>query len=169
MIDVIKKLDKVNGRMNLRKAIAVQLINTSNLLGVQLEDDIIMLLSDTIIDKYLFDSWEDVIVCLHKASHGSYPFWGKIEMSVISKWMELHLEDKARVLEQQSDKVYPHQWEGETPAERRKSYEKAVQLGSIINKEIGESKNQAKIDLAAEELKQAEFEKFRKEYHTKKH
>ena len=168
MIDVITKFDQVNGRMNLRKRITLELMNTAKLLGVEMNDEIIMMLSDSIIDKYLFDSMEDVLKCLHNAGLGAYPFWGKIEMKLISRWMEEHLEDKAMALERQNQCIkHPLEWEGKTPAERRKSYENAVEAGALIDKKIKETKYQAKHDIAAEEMHEAKYQEFKKKYHKK--
>jgi len=69
-------------------------------LGIELSNYESQILIDDIVDKYKFDSIEDVQVCLKNGRQGKYgTTYNKLNMVVISDWMFKHLEDKAAARE----------------------------------------------------------------------
>ena len=69
-------------------------------LGIEMDSHAIQILIEDIVDKYKFDSIEDVQVCLKNGRQGKYgTTYNKLNMVVISDWMFKHLEDKAAARE----------------------------------------------------------------------
>lgn len=65
-------------------------------LEIELSNHALQILIEDIVDKYKFDSIEDVQECLKKGRRGNYgPTYGKLNMIIISDWMTKHLEEKA--------------------------------------------------------------------------
>ena len=62
-------------------------------------------MADDLIDQYKTDSLEDIREALKKGRRGHYGNnYGKLNMIVISGWMKLHLEEKAKAREAQIQK-----------------------------------------------------------------
>ncbi len=70
-------------------------------LGLTMDNYAIQILIEDLVDKYKYDSIEDIQECLKKGRRGDYgAIYGvKLNMIVISKWMEKHLQLKMDVLE----------------------------------------------------------------------
>ena len=57
-------------------------------------------MTEDLVDKYKYDSIEDIQQALKKGRRGDYGrIYGKINMIVISEWMEKHLELKIDAME----------------------------------------------------------------------
>ena len=55
------------------------------------------LFTDDLMDKYRLDSIEDILECLKNGRQGNYGNnYGKLNMIVITDWMDQHLESKYR-------------------------------------------------------------------------
>lgn len=120
-------------------------------LGIEMQNDRIQLLVEDIVDKYQFDSIEDIQICLKNGRQGNYGTnFGKLNMIVISEWMSSHLERKASARELSNDKA-KHDFKN------REEYENAVNVGSKIN-------DQEKKDKASKKHDDIEYEEFRAKY-----
>jgi hypothetical protein len=75
-------------------------------LGLQMDNYSIQLLTEDIVEKYKYDSIEDVQICLKKGRQGYYgTTYNKLNMVVISEWMTKHLEEKAIIREREVNKL----------------------------------------------------------------
>ena len=71
-------------------------------LGLTMDNYAIQILIEDLVDKYKFDSIEDIQECLKKGRRGEYgTTYNKLNMIVISDWMSKHLEQKAMAREKQ--------------------------------------------------------------------
>lgn len=69
-------------------------------LDIELDNYKLHILVEDLVDKYKFDSIEDIQECLKKGRRGDYgQVYGKLNMIVFSKWMEKHLQLKMDVME----------------------------------------------------------------------
>lgn len=66
------------------------------MLQIPIDDSFIQILTSDLIDKYSYESIEDLVICLRKGRQGFYGNnYNKLNMIVISDWMQKHLEEKA--------------------------------------------------------------------------
>jgi hypothetical protein len=120
-------------------------------LQIEMDNSTIQLLVEDIVDKYKWDSIEDIRECIKKGRRGYYgKVYGKLNMIIISEWMAKHLEKKAiarekRHMERATD-LHKHNWIS------KDDYVKSV-TKSLESKEI---RNEKYID--------SEFNKFKAEY-----
>lgn len=81
------------------------LVFCADALGIALEDHVVKIITSDLIEKYKFDSVEDIIYCLKKGRQGYYgKNYAKLNTIVISEWMEHHLESKASAKESEVSK-----------------------------------------------------------------
>lgn len=79
-----------------KNKVAGFLIKCSSQLGLTYEPNFIETLAEDVIDKFKYESLEDIAECLKKGRQGDYgTSYNKLTMIVISDWMAKHLEDKA--------------------------------------------------------------------------
>lgn len=103
-------------------------------LNIELTNFQSQILIEDIVDKYKYDSIEDIQQCLKNGRRGDYgPTYGKFNMIVISEWMNKHLEKKSIARESQLKKQ-KHDFKD------REEYESAVKVGSKINAEEKKTK-----------------------------
>jgi hypothetical protein len=84
-------------------------------LSIEIDNHAIQILIEDIVDKYKFDSIEDIQVCLKNGRQGNYgTTYGKLNMVVISDWMGKHLEKKAIAREkrhhERANELHKHNW-----------------------------------------------------------
>ncbi len=71
-------------------------------LGLTMDNYATQILIEDLVDKYKYDSIEDIQECLKKGRRGEYgTTYNKLNMIVISEWMAKHLEQKSIAREKQ--------------------------------------------------------------------
>ncbi len=111
-------------------------------LGLTMDNYAIQILIEDLVDKYKFDSIEDIQECLKKGRRGEYgTTYGKLNMIVISGWMIKHLEEKAIAREKQHNEFKTaNHFQGWTS---REQYEAAARKPTIKSaKDILKDKDQ---------------------------
>jgi hypothetical protein len=118
-------------------------------LNIELTNFQSQILIEDIVDKYKYDSIEDIQQCLKNGRRGDYgKTYGKFNMEVISGWMSKHLEAKGDARDG-NENASQHKWKD------REEYEHSIKVGTKINKEIVQSKKNSKRDARAyDEFKQ---------------
>lgn len=67
------------------------------MLQIDMHPEYIKMLAEDLTDKYSHETVEDLVYCLKQGRLGNYgKTYNKLNMVVISEWMELHLEHKAK-------------------------------------------------------------------------
>lgn len=109
-------------------------------LDIPMNNQRLQLLTEDLIDKYKYDSIEDIQQCLKSGRRGDYgPTYGKLNMIIISGWMAQHLEKKYEAREKANQKQKHH-------FKNREEYENAVKVGSKLHAEKKEAKERIKKD-----------------------
>lgn len=91
---------KDHGQDVVQTKVVAFLTKCSNQLGLSFNPDFIKTLSEDIIDKYRYESLEDIAECIKKGRQGYYgTSYNKLNMMVISEWMHQHLDAKGRARE----------------------------------------------------------------------
>lgn len=126
-------------------------------LNIELSNNQTQILIEDLVDKYKFDSIEDIQQCLKKGRRGDYgPTYGKLNMIIISGWMEKHLELKAAARENQNDKS-KHDFK------TREEYESVVKIGldrqSKDSDRLKKDKHDKAIDKAGYDEFKVQYEK----------
>ncbi len=94
------------GRHEVENQVSASIMKCATGLGIQLSGVESKILIEDIIDKYKFDSIEDVQQCLKNGRRGNYgPTYNKLNMIIISDWMAKHLEEKAIARERKLEKI----------------------------------------------------------------
>lgn len=128
-------------------------------LDIEIDNIKMQLLVEDLVDKYKFDSIEDIQQCLKKGRRGDYgPTYGKLNMIIISGWMEKHLELKAAARENQNDKA-KHDFK------TRKEYESVVKIGLDRQSKDADKLKKDKHDKA---IDKAGYEEFKANYEANK-
>lgn len=66
-------------------------------LDIEMDNSTVSILVEDIVEKFKYDSIEDIQLCLKKGRQGNYgPVYGKINMIIVTEWMAKHLEEKSR-------------------------------------------------------------------------
>lgn len=117
LASTIQQQIAVAGRNEVSIAIAAAVSKCCAALDITLQNSVMQMLVEDIVDKYKYDSIEDVQQCLKKGRRGDYgPTYNKLNMIIITQWMSNHLQEKASVREQaaqnikHSDKVTFEDW-----------------------------------------------------------
>lgn len=95
------------GRNDVNNEIAKSLMKCAISVGIELSNHKSQLLVEDLVDKYKYDSIEDIQQALKKGRRGNYgSTYGKLNMIVFTEWMARHLEEKYHALENklESDK-----------------------------------------------------------------
>jgi hypothetical protein len=98
-----------------KMVIAQSLLKCSAAMNIQMPQPSLEVIAEDIIDKYKFESVEDIIECLKKGRRGDYATdkdskaYGKLNMEVISIWMTKHLDVKY----QEREKAIQNEKKGE--------------------------------------------------------
>lgn len=89
------------GRNNVLMEIATAVNKCCRALDIKLDNYTLQILIEDIVDKYSYDSIEDIQQCLKKGRQGNYgPTYNKLNMVIITAWMSKHLDEKGRAKEQ---------------------------------------------------------------------
>lgn len=125
-------------------------------LEIELSNHVLQILIEDIVDKYKFDSIEDIQECLKKGRRGHYgTTYNKLNMIVISDWMSKHLEEKAIERENQFKDKTKHNWKSQD------DYLNAIKKGAKMREE--EKQKTTNLN-----NKESEYQKFKAEYEGKK-
>ena len=90
-----------------KMTIAQALLKCSAAMNIQMPQASIEVISEDIIEKYKYESVEDIVECLKKGRRGDYATdkdskaYGKLNMEVIAIWMSKHLDAKYQEREKQ--------------------------------------------------------------------
>jgi hypothetical protein len=124
-------------------------------LDIEISNYTLQILIEDIIDKYKFDSIEDIQVCLKNGRQGRYgTTYNKLNMVIISDWMSKHLEEKAIYREKIiNDRKKESDFKG---WETREDYEKAARKPTPMS-----FKDRIR-------QKDEEYQKFKADYEAKK-
>lgn len=125
------------------KTIAGFLIKCSSQLGLSFDPRFIEVLSEDVLDKYKYDSLEDIAECLKKGRQGFYgTSYNKLTMIVITEWMNKHLEDKANARERHIKQKYQTTKEPLNVVDYEKFKarisEKKAKISKPLNEELNE-------------------------------
>lgn len=116
---------------------------------------------DMILDKYSYESLEDVLMCLRDGRIGKYkkPF-GVLDPVTFGEWMAAHLEKKYEIIESEKRKLKP-EFNDVQEFKSRQEYYEFVRIGLI---------NQAKIIQAKRDFEKKEeaYRNFKARYLNKK-
>ena len=157
-IDAVPMINHINQGLTgeVSMIIGKAIWKVSRGLDIQMSDDQISIIVEDILEKYRYESVEDILYCLKKGRQGSYGNnYAKFNMIVFSEWMNQHLEQKYIAKETKlTESKLLHQWTC------RDEYNESVRIGEIVNKEIMAKKNQAK-------AKEKEFHEFKVHYESK--
>ena len=88
----------------MQEVISLALEKCATSLGIEMNDAQAVTMVIDMIDEYKHEAIEDLIFVLQNGRKGRYgKVFGKLNMIVISEWMKIHLEDKARAREAQAE------------------------------------------------------------------
>lgn len=142
------------GRNEVNVQISNSVIKCAIGLNIELSNTQTQILIEDLVDKYKYDSIEDIQQCLKKGRRGDYgPTYGKLNMIVISGWMSIHLDKKAAARES-AHSTAKHVFKN------REEYDNAVKIGSKINQENKDRKK-------AERYDEISYEEFKAQYEAK--
>lgn len=92
----------VNDTRDYKTVLNVALKKSADVLGIDLPASTIVNISEDLIDKYRFDSIEDILGALKKGRQGYYGNnYHKLNLIVISDWVSMWLDDKAQAREKE--------------------------------------------------------------------
>lgn len=95
--DTLTLVPIVNDKRNAYEIVFVAVRKCALGLGLDFSQEATEVLSEDLIDKYKYDSIEDILFALKNGRQGKYGNnYGKLNMIVISDWMTRHLEEKAK-------------------------------------------------------------------------
>jgi hypothetical protein len=81
-------------------AIDLQIRGTAEVLGVPLSDNAVRMMVEDILEKYGYESFEDIVLCLKSGRRGDYGnHYNKLNGVVFGEWMAQHLDKKAALRE----------------------------------------------------------------------
>ena len=134
------------GRDDVNNEISKSVMKCAIGLNIELSNYQSQILIEDIVDKYKYDSIEDIQQCLKNGRRGDYgPTYGKFNMIVISEWMERHLDRKAAARESQLKKE-KHDFKD------REEYESFVKVGIKNQKEDADRRKKNKDDKVRKEV-----------------
>lgn len=123
-----------------------------NSLGLEIDNSTLQTLIEDIVEKYKYDSIEDIRECIKKGRQGYFgKVYGKFDLIVISEWMSKHLEEKSIAREHQNNDKYKHNWRS------KEDYIKAVETG-LKEQEKEQSRSMRG------RIENEEYERFKAEY-----
>lgn len=124
-------------------------------LNIELTNFQSQVLIEDIVDKYKYDSIEDIQQCLKNGRRGDYgPTFGKLNMIVISDWMSNHLEKKSAARELQNI-TSKHNFKN------REEYENAVKVGGDLQSKEAKTKKE---NQQASKRDARAYDEFRQQY-----
>lgn len=87
----------INDDREAEKHVLAGLMKCRDSLGLSIDLGILQTIAEDLVDKYKYESIEDIMYCLKKGRQGYYGNnYNKLNLIVISEWMGKHLEEKAR-------------------------------------------------------------------------
>lgn len=161
MATQIKEYGEENVLVVIRMAVEKCIIG----LNISMADEQVVTLCEDILEKYEFDSLEDVKECLKKGRQGYYGFGHEsrsaLTMILITNWMGQHLEKKSQARE--SSLTIEKQKHLEATSEeidyskyKNRIKQEGVKFAEVRMKRIKKAQKEAQ--------KEAGFERFKDEY-----
>ena len=98
---------KDNGKQIVKGKVLGFITKCSIQLGLSFDVSFMDTLAEDLIDRYTYESIEDIAECLKKGRQGFYgTSYNKLTMIVISDWMQKHLSDKSEAREKYLKATY---------------------------------------------------------------
>jgi hypothetical protein len=98
---------KDNGKQLVKGKVLGFITKCSIQLGLSFDVSFMDTLAEDLIDRYTYESIEDIAECLKKGRQGFYgTSYNKLTMIVISDWMQKHLSDKSEAREKYLKATY---------------------------------------------------------------
>ena len=95
--DTLNIVPIINDKRNAYEIVFVAVRKCAIGLGLDFSQEATEVLAEDLIDKYKYDSIEDILFALKSGRQGKYGNnYGKLNMIVISEWMAKNLEEKSK-------------------------------------------------------------------------